>query len=74
VLIVDDICSRGGTFVHTAKALKDAGAANVYLYITHCERTIFNGEIFSSGLIEKVFTTNSIFPANSTSENIEIVE
>lgn len=74
VLIVDDICSRGGTFVHTAQALKDAGAANVYLYITHCERTIFNGEIFSSGLIEKVFTTNSIFPANSTSENIEIVE
>lgn len=74
VLIVDDICSRGGTFVHTAKALKDAGAANVYLYVTHCERTIFNGEVFSSGLIEKVFTTNSIFPANSTEEKIEIVE
>ncbi len=74
VLIVDDICSRGGTFVHTAKALKEAGAKKVYLYVTHCELTIFNGEIFSCGDIDKVFTTNSIFPANSTNEMIEIVD
>lgn len=75
VLIVDDICSRGGTFIHTAKALKEAGANKVYLYVTHCERTIFTGEIFDEDSnIEKVFTTNSIFPANSTSEKIVIVD
>ena len=61
VLIVDDICSRGGTFLYSAKALKEAGAKNIYLYITHCENTILEGEILTSGLIEKVFTTNSIF-------------
>ena len=61
VLIVDDICSRGGTFLHSAKALKEAGARNIYLYVTHCENTILEGELLTSGLIEKVYTTNSIF-------------
>lgn len=61
VLIIDDISSRGGTFYHSAKKLKELGANHIYLYITHCEHTIFEGEIFKSGLIDKVFTTNSIF-------------
>lgn len=60
VIIVDDICSRGGTFFHTAKALKDAGARNVYLYVTHCENTIEKGTLLVDGLIKKVFTTRSI--------------
>lgn len=61
VLIVDDICSRGGTFYHSAKKLKELGANKIYLYVTHCENTILNGELLTSGLIEKVYTTNSIF-------------
>ena len=60
VLIVDDICSRGGTFYHSAKALKEAGAANISLYITHCENTILEREIFTSGLINNVYTTDSL--------------
>lgn len=61
ILIIDDICSRGGTFYHSAKRLKEAGAKNIYLYVSHCENTIDEGQIFTSGLIEKVFTTDSIF-------------
>lgn len=61
ILIVDDICSRGGTFYHSAKALKEAGANKIYLYVTHCENTILEGDLLTSGLIEKVYTTNSIF-------------
>lgn len=61
IIIIDDICSKGGTFYHSAKRLKELGANNIYLYVTHCESTIFDGDIFNSGLIEKVFTTNSIF-------------
>ena len=61
VLIVDDICSRGGTFIFMAKALKDAEAKQVYLYVTHCENTIFEGEILGTDLISRVFTTSSIF-------------
>jgi ribose-phosphate pyrophosphokinase len=59
-LIVDDICSKGGTFYHSAKKLKELGAAEVYLYISHCENSILQGEVLTSGLIEKVFTTDSI--------------
>lgn len=61
ILIVDDICSRGGTFYHSAKKLKELGAKEIYLYITHCENTILDGDLLISGLIEKVYTTNSIF-------------
>ena len=61
VLIIDDICSRGQTFYYSAKALKEAGAKRIYLFVTHCENTILDSELLSSGLIEYVYTTNSIF-------------
>lgn len=61
ILIVDDICSRGGTFYHSAKALKELGAKQVYVYISHCENTILEGELLQGDLVEKVYTTNSIF-------------
>lgn len=55
VLIVDDICDGGGTFVGLAKVLRAAGAEKVYLYVTH--------GIFSKGLplhgIDHVYTTDS---------------
>jgi len=61
VLIVDDICSRGGTFTHMATALKTAGAKEIYLYVTHCEDTIFKGSVLTGGMIQHVFTTDSIY-------------
>lgn len=56
VLIVDDICDGGGTFVGLAKELRKAGAKRVNLFVTH--------GIFSKGLealvgIDKIFTTDS---------------
>ncbi len=61
VLIIDDICSRGGTFYHSAKALKEAGANRIFLYITHAEKTMIEGEMYNSDLVEKIYTTDSIF-------------
>lgn len=72
VLIVDDICSKGGTFYHSAKKLKELGAANVYLHITHCENSIFEGELLTSGLIKKIYTTDSLI--TKTHEMIEITK
>lgn len=60
VLVVDDICSRGGTFYHSAKALHKAGAAEVNLYITHCEDTIHQGDLREKDLINQIYTTDSI--------------
>jgi len=61
VLIIDDISSYGGTFLHSAKKLKECGAGKIYLYITHCENSILKGELIKSGLIEKIYTTKSIY-------------
>lgn len=72
VLIIDDICSKGGTFYHSAKALREAGAAAIDLYVTHCEHTIFEGELLKSNLINKIYTTNSIFYKEH--EKIEVFE
>lgn len=60
-LIVDDICSRGGTFLHSARKLKELGANKIYLYVSHCENTVLDGELISSGLVERIFTTDSVF-------------
>lgn len=72
ILIVDDICSKGGTFYFSAKKLKELGAKNIYLHITHCENSIFDGEILTNGLIKRVFTTTSIL--RKTHDIIESVE
>lgn len=60
VLIVDDICSAGGTFKFSAMKLKGMGAKDVDLYITHCEDNIQNGELLKTDLISKIYTTDSI--------------
>jgi ribose-phosphate pyrophosphokinase len=44
VMIVDDICDGGATFLMAAETLKSYGAKNLYLYVTH--------GIFSKGLNE----------------------
>ena len=71
ILIMDDICSKGGTFMMAAQELKKLGARNIYLYVTHCENNIFNGEILNSDLIKYVYTTNSIYRGEH--EKIEVV-
>lgn len=72
ILIVDDISSKGGTFYFSAKKLRELGAKEVYLYISHCENTILEGDVLKSGLIGKVFTTNSIFTKKD--ERIEVFD
>lgn len=61
VLIVDDICSYGGTFLHSVNKLHELGAKNIYLYISHCEQSILKGDLIKCHWITKIFTTDSIF-------------
>ena len=60
VLIIDDICSKGYTFYHSGRKLRELGASDVRLYITHCEDNIKDGLILISDIISKVYTTDSI--------------
>lgn len=75
VLIVDDICSRGGTFYHSARALKAAGANKIYLYVSHLEKTVLEGDLYKAmveeNLIEHIFTTESIW--NCQDSHVTIV-
>ena len=61
ILMIDDICSKGTTFFKSAEALQPYDVENIYLWVTHCENTILEGQVLTSGLIKTVFTTNSIF-------------
>ena len=70
ILIIDDICSKGGTFYHSAKKLKELGAKEVYLFVTHCENTIFEGELLKTDLIKKIYTTDSLITKEH--EKIEV--
>jgi len=56
--IIDDICSKGGTFCALAKVLKAKGASKVYLVVSHYEGTANIQTLKDSG-IDLVFTTNS---------------
>ena len=58
VIIRDDICSYGGTFVAAAKELRKRGVEEIVLVVTHCENAILKGEVFE--YIDRVFTTDSI--------------
>ncbi len=58
VVIRDDICSYGGTFVSAAKELRKRGVEEIILVVSHCENNILKGEVFD--YIDKVYTTDSI--------------
>lgn len=71
VLIVDDICDGGGTFIGLAAKLYEQGANNVFLYVTH--------GIFSKGVdvllkngINRIITTDS-YPSGITHDRLEII-
>lgn len=58
LLIVDDICSYGGTFRSLAQAARQLNAGKIYLAVTHYEGVADMNEMRKSG-IEKVFTANN---------------
>ena len=57
ILIIDDICVKGGTFVGLAKMLKERNAGKLYLAISHLTVPNPNPELVD--LYDTIFTTNS---------------
>jgi len=57
ILIIDDICVYGGTFLGLATMLKERNCGKLYLAISHMTLDMPNPELFV--LYDKVFTTNS---------------
>jgi len=61
-LILDDLCSRGGTFVKLTEQLKEHGANKVFLYVSHfeggCEEYKQTIERMLN-VVDGIYTTNS---------------
>ena len=74
-IIVDDIIDSGGTIVNAAKALKDRGAREVFVYITH---GVLSGEAvqkIKKSVIKKLVITDSIDNSERVKKatNIEVL-
>lgn len=70
VLIIDDLCSYGGTFLHSGNKLKELGFKEIFLLVTHCENSIFEGKLLlKDSPIKKIFTTDSIISKNGVWTN-----
>ncbi len=74
-LIVDDIIDSGGTIVNAAKALKDRGAKEVYVYITH---GVLSGEAvkkIKNSVIKNLVITDTIDNSDKIkgTKNIEVL-
>ena len=68
-IIVDDLSSYGGTFVHSAKALRGMGFEKIYLLVAHAENSVFEGELFDH--IDKLFCTNSVISKENHWNNVK---
>lgn len=69
-IIVDDLCARGTSFSGAAKELRYniAGIESVILCVTHCEDTIYDGDLITGSDIQKIYTTDSILARNPVTE------
>lgn len=66
VLIIDDLCSKGGTFMLTASKLKEAGAGDIYLFTSHCENSIYESDLIKPGSpIKKFYTMSPLLTGNN---------
>jgi ribose-phosphate pyrophosphokinase len=72
VLIIDDLCAFGGTFLGASEKLKENGASNVMLYISHCENSIYKGKLLNTDLVSRIFTTNSVLTDWSSNKIINV--
>jgi ribose-phosphate pyrophosphokinase len=57
VLIVDDMCSRGGTFIEASIELKKNGAEKVSLLVSYLENNVFTGDVFDH--LEKIYCSSN---------------
>ena len=74
-IIVDDIIDSGGTIVNAAKALKERGAKEVYVYITH---GVLSGDAVKKikrSVIKNLVITDTINNGEKTKnvKNIEVL-
>lgn len=64
ILMIDDIIAYGGSLYYSAKRLKELGGEKLFAYATHVEKSVLHpekGKLLQSGLVEQIYTTDSLF-------------
>jgi len=72
-LITDDIIDSGGTIVNAAKALKDKGAKDVYVYVTHGVLSGKAVDLINNSKIKKLIITDTIDNTSKIQKSPKIV-
>lgn len=73
VLIADDLCDAGGTFIGSAAVLRAAGARSVSLYVTHGLFSKGTVHLLNQG-IDRIWTTTSLMRAEQADERVELID
>lgn len=73
VLIVDDLCDAGGTFIGSTQVLRDAGARSVSLYVTHGVFSKGVGNLLNNG-IDAIYTTTSFASSELREPRVELID
>ncbi|HGM5491941.1 TPA: ribose-phosphate diphosphokinase [Serratia fonticola] len=73
VLIVDDLCDGGGTFIGSAQVLRQAGARTVSLYVTHGVFSKGTAALLNQG-IDNLYTTTSFATAELAEQRVELID
>ena len=60
-IIIDDLCATGSTMYRAANILKEMGASEIVLVVSHCEPKVFDGDLLKAGSpVSKIYTSRSI--------------
>lgn len=71
VLLIDDMCSTGGTLKTASRVCKGAGAKRIFAVVTH---GVFVGRAFEESAIEKMLVSNTIpLPDGYDQRRLQIV-
>ena len=73
LLIVDDLCDAGGTFIGSAQVLRDAGAHSVSLYVTHGIFSKGVEHLLSNG-VDAIYTTTSLAAPTLAHPQLELID
>lgn len=57
ILIIDDICVKGGTFIGLSKILRERNVGKIYLAVSHLTLENVSEDLVNS--FDKIYTTNS---------------
>ncbi|GIW57452.1 MAG: hypothetical protein KatS3mg083_397 [Candidatus Dojkabacteria bacterium] len=59
-LIIDDMISSGKTIVKAADLLKEKGAKEIYVFVTHAIFSTDAPKILQNSVVDKVYITDSV--------------